>query len=108
MSDQRYLRLAKLHDACFHFLSDRLDVEFDGLHSAVRAAQRRGLLAAPTVKCMMRLDHAFHVCRHLTQSKANGIFGWLCTEVQSEHPAADGPDVGVDLRPGLDAEPPWV
>ena len=89
MSDWRYLRLASLHDACFHLISATVAMEFDGLHSAARCAQRRGLIAPHTVKAMMRLDHAFHVCRHLTAAKATGILHRLRAELTAN--GADSP-----------------
>ena len=100
MSDWRYLRLASLHDACFHLISATVAMEFDGLHSAARCAQRRGLIAPHTVKAMMRLDHAFHVCRHLTAAKAAGILHRLRAEL-----TANGADSPQPNAPSDDSSP---
>ncbi len=57
--------LGWVHGAALRALCKRLDGDFEGLSVAARAAKRVGLLEAPAVKKLERLDEAFHAARHL-------------------------------------------
>ena len=77
MADARFLRLFRLHDECYQVLASIVDVEVDGLTTAARFAQRAGRLDNSDYKTMMRLDCAYHVCRHLTDMKVKGTLARL-------------------------------
>ena len=77
MADARFLRLFRLHDECYQVLASIVDVEVDGLTTAARFAQRAGRLDNSDYKNMMRLDCAYHMCRHLTDMKVKGTLARL-------------------------------